>query len=276
MPVVISQALLLNPPVDVHLNTPVFGWRNLAEGATVTATTEDGDHPATNLANPSTALRWLASPGSPVADEFLTVTFGTPQEVDYLGIAVHNFGTGQFPLSVEVDAGGSPQWEEVIEEHIPANDDPLLYRFTPQTIIAIRLRIQPSELAAIPFAAVLHTGKLLVMPRGTHTDHVPINLAIKTNVMTGRSETGNFLGRVVLSESTDTSIAFRQLGATWYRSEMQPFIAAAKSDPFFFAWKPQEFARDVGYCWLTGDPEPTRHFDTGTMAVTLQMGGVAI
>jgi hypothetical protein len=275
--IILSQAFLLSPGV-VPLNTPVFGWANMA--TTVTATTEAAGFPASNLTNPSTALRWVADPGSPVADEYLTVDLSGTDDVDYVAVAVHNFGTGQNTLSVEyLDTSVSPDaWEELVEEHILANHDPVLFRFTPDTYQAIRLRIQPSPLLVptIPFAAVMHVGKLLVMPRGTHTDHTPINLNIQTNVMNGRSETGNFLGRVVLSEGRSTSIPFQRLDQSWYRTYMHPFIIAAKADPFFFAWKPQEFQRDVGYCWLTNDPQPSRHFDTGTMALTLNMGGVAV
>jgi hypothetical protein len=57
---------------------------------------------------------------------------------------------------------------------------------------------------------------------------------------------------------------------------MKPFVATAKNDPFFFAWKPQEFPTDVGYCWLTNDPQPSVDFNTKRMGITLQMGGVAV
>jgi hypothetical protein len=280
--IVISQSLVLNPGA-VPLNTPIFGWENLAAEGTIEATSEDTDFPAFNLTNPSTALRWkadaAASPGFDSTDQYLTVTFPTAIDLDYLAIAVHNLGTWQNTVSVEgFDDASSPSWTELVEERILANDDPVLFRFTPQPLAGVRLRIEPSPLddPDVPFLAVMHVGKLLVMPRGTHQDHTPINLNIASNVMTGKSENGNFLGRVVLSEQRSTSIAFQRLNANWYRTYMQPFIAAAKADPFFFAWKPQEFPNDVGYCWLTNDPQPTRHFDTGTMALTLNMGGVAI
>lgn len=282
MSIILSQALVLNPQ-DVQLNTPVFGWLNLATAGNVAATSEDADFPASNLANPSTALRWkadaLASPGPDSTDQYITVTFETAQDLDYLAIAVHNLGTWQNTVSVEgFDDVSSPSWTELVEEHILATDEPALFRFTPQPLAGIRLRIQPSPLQAteVPFIAVLFAGKLLVMPRGTHTDHGPINLNITSNVMNGKSETGNFLGRVVLNEGRSTSIGFQRLNNNWYRTYMQPFVAAAKQDPFFFAWKPNEFKRDVGYCWLTNDPQPMHHFDTGTMAVSLNMGGVAV
>jgi hypothetical protein len=276
MPIILSRALVLTPQT-ILLNTPVFGWLNAA--ASITATTEADGFPASNLRNPSTALKWVAdAPGSPPADEYLTVTLDGVAEVDYLAVAVHDFGTGQNTLSVEaLDTSTSPDtWDEIVEEHILANDDPVLFRFMPAVYSQLRLRIQPSPLGTTPLAAVLYAGKLLVVPRGTHQDHAPINLNIQSTVMTGKSETGNFLGRVVLSEGRSTSIAFQRLNATWYRTYMQPFVAAAKADPFFFAWKPQESTRDVGYCWLTNDPQPSLHFDTGTLGLTLNMGGVAI
>lgn len=281
MTIIISQALVLNPQT-VPLNTPVFGWNNRI--TSVAASNENPSYPASNLINPSTALRWQVdgtiSPSPSNTDVYLTVDTSLFGDVDYLAIAVHNLGTGQNSVSVEyLDTTLSPEtWTELITQHILANNDPVLFRFTSTTYHSLRLRIQPSPLAVqtTPFIAVMHIGKLLVMPRGTHTDHTPINLGIQSNVMTGRSETGNFLGRVILSEQRATSIAFQRLTSDWYRTYMQPFIVAAKAHPFFFAWKPQEFPADVGYCWLASDTQPSRHFDTGTMAITLQMGGVAI
>jgi hypothetical protein len=280
--IVISQALSLSPTSE-SLATPIFGWDNIVTASTIAATSEDADHPATNLANPSTALRWVAeeegSPlGPPAADQYLTVTISQVDDVDYLAVAVHNFGTGQNTVSVEGSTGGSPEWFELVEESIPANDDPIIFRFTPQSLTGIRLRIQTSAATTptTPYAAVLYVGKLLVCERGTSVDHIPINLGRTSNVMTGKSATGNYLGRIVLSEARATTFALKMLRASWYRANMDAFVTASKEDPFFFAWKPQELPGDVGFCAMTNDPQPTRHFDTGTFAISFQMGGVAV
>jgi hypothetical protein len=94
--------------------------------------------------------------------------------------------------------------------------------------------------------------------------------------MNGMSETGNFLGRIVLSGARQTSFALKQIRQTWYRANMEPFLEAATGHPFFFAWKPTEFPGDVGYVTMSNDPQPSREFDTGRMALTLQMNGVAV
>jgi hypothetical protein len=277
-----SQALVLSP-ADESLATPVFGWDSIATAGVITATSEADGFPASNLGNPSTAQRWKAeqegSPlGPPAADQYLTVTISQVEDVDYLAIAAHNLGTGLNTVSVEGSTGGSPEWFELVEESIQANDDPIIFRFTPQSLTGIRLRIQPSGATAptTPQVAVLYVGKLLVLERGTHADHNPINLARTTKVMNGKSETGQFLGRVVLNESRSTTFALKLLRDTWYRTNMDPFIREARETPFFFAWRPQAKPRDVGYCWLTGDPQPSQHFETGRMAVSLAMGGISV
>jgi hypothetical protein len=173
-------------------------------------------------------------------------------------------------------------WAELVGEYEPTDDAPLLFRWSPQSLAAVRLKIaeggSPAAFAATPRAAVLYAGALLVMPRGLSGDtHAPIALQRTRRMLTNRSETGQFIGRYVLSQSRSTGYQFQFLDEDFYRSEMDPFLDAASAEtPFFAAWKPQEEPADVGYCWLTSDPEPTRHRPTGTMAVTLQVGGFAI
>jgi len=280
--IVTSQALVLSP-VGESLVTPIIGYENIVTATAITATSEDADHPASNLATPSTALRWVAeqegSPlGPPAADQYLTLTIDQVDDVDYLAVAVHNLGSGQNTVSVEGSSGGSPEWFELVQESIQPNDDPIVFRFTPQSLTGIRLRIQPSQATTptTPYVAVMYVGKLLVLERGTHAEHIPINLGRKTRVMSGMSETGNFLGRVVLSKSRATSFSLKLLRATWYRANFDPFVVAATELPFFFAWKPTEFPSDVGYCVLTNDLQPTRDFATGRFSITIQMSGVAI
>lgn len=278
--IVLSDTLALTPAPSNPLGTPIFGWRSIAES--IDATSAADGFPASNLSNPSTALRWRAaeegSPSAPpAADQYLTATIATPDEVDYLAIAVHNLGSGQHAVSVEGSVGGSPEWFELVSERLLANDDPVIFRFTPQ-VTGARLRIQPSALVVptVPFVAVLHVGKLLVLERGTHTDHIPISLARQTQVMNGMSETGNYLGRVVLSESRATTFALQHLRTEWYEQYMDPFLRAAREVPFFFAWRPQERPKEMGYCWLTGDAHPTDQFGIGTKAISLQLSGVAV
>ena len=115
MSIILSQAFVLSTPEDVELNTPIFGWENQATTSTITATSEAAGSPASNLVNPSTALRWVADDAS--NDQYLTALITSLDDVDYLAIAVHNLGTLQSVVSVEGNNGGSPDWFELVEEH---------------------------------------------------------------------------------------------------------------------------------------------------------------
>jgi hypothetical protein len=272
--IVISNSLALSPTADNPLNTPVFGWDSLVTTGTVSATSEASGFPATNVANTSTALRWQAETGSPPAEQYLTVTISEIDPIDYLAVAVHNFGSDNIPVSVEGSTGGSPEWFVLTAPQMLANDEPVIFRFTPQSLSGIRLRMQPGD--ADPFVAVLYAGKLLVCERGTHQDYVPINLARDTNAPIGISESGHFLGRVVITEGRSSPFALKMLRATWYRENMDPMVRVLRSTPVFFAWKPQEFPNDVGFVFVTNDPKPSRHFDTGRMAIEFNMTGVAV
>jgi hypothetical protein len=272
--IVISNSLSLSPTAGNPLNTPVFGWQSLVTVSNVSATSELAAFPATNVANTSTALRWQADPGSPAADQHLTVTIAQVDPIDFLAVAVHNFGSDSIPVSVEGSTGGSPEWFELVAPRMLANDDPVIFRFTPQSLSGIRLRMQPGD--ADPTAAVMYVGKLLVSPRGTHQDHTPINLAKSVTAPIGISESGHFLGRIIISESRATTFALKQLTDSFYRNSMQPMVDAMKDTPVFFAWKPTEFPDDVGFVFVTNDPQPSRSFDTRTMAVEFQMMGVAL
>jgi hypothetical protein len=276
--ILISQSLVLTPAAaGAPLNTPIFGWRNVAES--VQATSEADGAPASLVLNPSTALRWRPEPGSPPQDNYLTFFLTSDAPVDYVAIAGHNLSSAETPVSIEAatEMAGSPpgwDWTELVGDAVLPNDSAALFRFPPQSLAAVRVRLQPG--VELPFIAVVYVGKLLVLDRGTHGDVTPINMGRTTRVTNARSEAGHFLGRIVLSESLETAFDLALLRADWYRSEMDPFVVAAKVMPFFFAWKPAELPGDVGYCWMTNDPQPVISFETGRISISLHMGAASI
>lgn len=281
MSIVISENMVLAPATN-PLNTPIFGWQNL--GLAVAATSEADGYPATNVTNPLTHLRWKAAgDGSPeeppAADQYLTFAIGIEDELDYIAIAGHNLASGQIPVSIEIATAleGSPaelNWTAVISPMILPNDGPAIFRFTPQSIMGIRIRMQQGS--AIPYVAVAYVGKLLVAERGTHSDHAPLNLGPDVEVMDGKAERGHFLGRIVLRESSSGAFDLKLLRPDWYRATMAPFIIGARTDPFFFAWKPQDHPGDVVFATLANSPKPVVNFDTGRFAIGLQLNGISV
>jgi hypothetical protein len=278
MAVVISGSLVLSDSASgggiINANNPLIGYDNLVTSSNVTATTEDADYPASNVANPSTALRWQGAGGSPSEDDYLTFALDTAELVDYLAVARHNFYSAQIAVSVEVlDADASPDtWDEIVSPVIPPSDGPLLFRFTPQAITSIRIRMQPGS--AAPRAAVVYSGVLLVLQRRIYVGHTPVNYSDQLSVANHRSISGDFLGRIVLGRKTSTQIALQNLTPAWYRTYLEPFRAAAQEIPFFFAWRPSAYPYEVGFVWTTDDPRPENQLPNGMMSFSMDVEGV--
>jgi hypothetical protein len=275
--IIIANSLVLSDQ-DEPLDTPLIGWHTLVTASNVSADTENASFPVENLANPSTILKWAAGDDS---EQYLTIATALSDDIDYVAIARHNLGTAQVMLSVEgyTELAGSPlapDWQELISETILANDDPAIFRFEVGQFLGIRLRFQQTTSPGTPVSiAVLNVGKLLVMERGVDiVEFTPFPFGRTTEVITGRSEAGDFLGRIVTGSTLESSAQFSHLTPYWFRTDMQPFLEASPTTPFFYAWSPDDYPTEVGFAWLTGDAKPQLNPNTGRFGLTLQMAGI--
>lgn len=272
---VIESGLTAHVPAD----TAIVGWHNLVTTTNVDTTTEADGYPASNLANPATHLLWVG--GTNTGDELITITLSTTELIDYVAVAKHNWGTESFLVSVEISSNDSPSdFITVISPQTVASDLPIIFRFEPQAVGSIRIRLAVTTgTVDVPQAAVVYVGSLLDLTRGVRVDqeHVPVTYGRRTTVINGMSESGNFLGRLVLGEHRYTKAEFFGFEKTFYDSDIDPFLAAAQERPFFFAYAPTEYPAEVGYVWLVNNAEPEIRPDTSVRAValTLEMRGIA-
>ena len=276
--IVISRNLVVSPTeAALPPGTPWIGWQNIVTATNVSSVTSaDAQHPISLVANPFTHLQWIS--GVNTGDEYITIgplTLTDP--IDYVGVARHNFGTTRSIISIEgiPDPGASPQWVELVQGQILPNDSPVIFRFTPQILTGVRLRIQPGA-SNVHRAAVVYVGKLLLMERGVKidVDHVPLPYGRKAKIATGFSESGNYMGRIVTQESRESKANFAHITPTWYRAKLDPFIAASKQQPFFWAWNPSEYPLETGYCWMVNEPVPATSPVTRRVSIDLEMRGV--
>lgn len=267
--IVISSAIVLAGVADaLSLDHPVIGWRNVVTPSTIIADTEEANYPASNLANPATHLEWR---GEDTTEQYLTITTNEVDPIDYVGIAKHNFGTAEIAVSVEGFISGV--WTEIVEETMPADDVHYVGRFAAQSLLQIRIRLQSGS--EIPRAAVVYVGKALVLERRLYVGHTPMPDGIKSSVANGRSESGNHLGRIVLGEWRETSIPLSLISPEWFRTYMRPFLTEGRNLPFFFAWRPGTYPREVGYGVLTDDPMPVPTGPHNLIAFDMKVSGVA-
>lgn len=271
--VLASSTILVGDESGLTLDHPVIGWSTALNSGNVIATSSDANHPVSNLANPATHLTWRASGDSPAPTyQYITVT-GYNDDFDYAAIARHNLGTLQIPISIGYMDNSSPQvYVPIINDTILADDGPALFRFTAQSLNNLTIRLQAGSLAAE--IAVAYCGKLLVLPRKVYQGFAPITYARVAKVTNGRSEAGNFLGRIVLQEFAKNTMPLSLIDPTYFRDHIASFLIDSKENPFFIAWRPQTYPNEVGYCHMTNDPLPTNEAPHGLIAMQFEMTGV--
>lgn len=266
MPVVISHGLVLAALVEGGPNAPLIGWHNLVTASGIVADEEDANYPATNLGNPSTALRWEAET---TADQYINFSVSSLESIDYVGIARHNLGTGQTTVSVEA-LNEDEEWYEIADEMIPAGDQPIVLHFEAIQTSEIRIKLQP--VALIPRIAVVYIGKLLRLQRGLQPGLVPLTWAASDDIIDAQSEAGDYLGAMVMRQSLATSVSVQWLDYSWWNENMPGFIAHARQrKPFFFAWLPASYPNEVGYAWTQSDIRPEAHNVLQGVAVHFDM-----
>jgi len=266
--IVISSALVLADAADgLSLDHPVIGWHNIVTATNIVAGTSDANYPASNLANPATHLEWR---GANTTQQYLTITTGYADPIDYVAVAKHNFASAAITVSIEGFISGV--WTEIVGEVMLPDDGPALFRFTAQILSQVRIRLQSGS--DIPRAAVVYAGKLLVVERKIYVGHTPLPHARKASIVNNRSETGNFLGRIVLGAWRESTVPLSLITPAWYRSTMDPFLAVAKNTPFFFGWRPETYPLEVGYGFLMDEPMPTPTGPSNLIAFDLKVGGV--
>lgn len=250
-----------------NANSPLIGYDNKVTASNIAATDSATGYPVTNLGNTSTAEEWRANS---TGVKYLTCTSDT-ETVDYVGIAKHNFGSAGIAVSVETYDGST--WTEVCEAVFLPDDAPVIFRFDEDSPEAVRLKMATGSEA--PRCAIMYVGKLMKLQRNLYVGHTPINLNAQPNVITGMSEEANFLGRVTTGRSASGGISLQNLTPGWYRTYMVPFLRAAETKPFFFAWRPQGYPREVGFTWISGAmPTPKNQRGNGMMQVDMNLRGI--
>lgn len=272
MSVVISSSFVLTQSDEFPITEdhPIIGWHNIVTPVNISGDTEEAGYPASNLANPATHLEWRAEDDS---EQYLTVTTGYVDGIDYVAIAKHNLSSAEIPVSVGYfDTSSPPVWIELVEEVMLSDDGPVIFRFTLQSRDVVKIKFGTGSAPAR--AAVVYVGTLLTLERKIYVGHTPMPHGRKNEVLNGMSETGNFLGRIVLGSWRESTIPLSLISPEWYREYMDPFLAVAVSTPFFFAWRPQAYPLEAGFSYLIEDPMPTPQGPSNRIAFDLKVRGV--
>lgn len=270
---VLSSALVLTPAAAARpAGTPRILWDNVVTFGGIAADSEATGYPASNMANAATNQEWRAAAAGDVE---ITITISVTANQSAVGIARHNFGSAGIAAEIgyydETDT-----WVNLVGPQMPANDEPLLFMFTEQSLAEIVIRLAEGSEAAR--AAVVYAGLMLIMERGVDvdSDYLVPRFARKSEYSAPLSERGDYLGRWVTSQYIDgVQHTYSHLTADFFRDEMLPFIQAAQDDvPFFYAMRGDDgVTYDVSYLTLD-DAETPKSPVTKRYKAVLKLSGI--
>lgn len=261
----------------ITLNNPRIGWHNLAVFGTLSADSEQDAYPASNMANPATYLMWRAAAN---VEQSVLVSLPEAEQIDYVGVYGHNWGSKNTTVHLEYSTNGGASWVAAAPPTIPDADDRVFFREFDAIVAAdFRLRLVPSgELYDDPPEAVLlYVGRVLTVPRRIYVGHGPVNLNRSARTSTGLSESGQFLGRVLLSITNEAEFAIQNLEADWVYDEFDPFARSCIDRPFFLAWRPAAYPQGTALAWFQGSlPQPSNAKENGLMTVGFKVQGLIL
>jgi hypothetical protein len=273
MGLVVTQNPILTTGGEIGLTPdhPIIGWHNIVTPTNISAQFTSPGFPASNMGNPATHLTWKSSTTTPPDYQAVQITTGTVEPLDYVAFARHNLASAAASVSIGYfDA--SILFHQLCPETILADDGPALFRFPAQSLTNIAIMIIHPVIA--PQISVVYAGKLLVLPRKIYQGLAPINYARVAKVTNGRSEAGQFLGRIVMQEFVKNTIPLSLIDPLYFRNYIADFLVFSKANPFFFAWRPQTYPQEIGYCHMTNDPLPLNEAPHGLVAMQMEMTGV--
>ena len=267
MAIYYSDNYLDNPPSGSQpIRLPRIGPHTYTRGLTassVTASSEEGDRPADAPLRPDTFERWRPSSSEATWE----VDLGASKRVDYVAIAAHTTGSSGASITIE-HSPDATTWATVISV-TPSDDAAIICQFVEVSDRYWRLVLSDGR----PEIGVVYIGQILEMQRPYYGGQTPTTLARTTTIRTSRSRSGQFLGQDFRRRGFSPSASFSNLEADWVRDNFVPFMDDARIYPYFFAWRPSTFPKEVVYAWTGDDITPQNSGTRDLMSVSWDMVG---
>jgi hypothetical protein len=266
----ISNNLYLSDQQSL-LGNPIIGYQSILTIDNVSADSDPEETPVINLVNEQTNQFWES--GS-TDEQYIYFENTGLDQIDYIGIVRHNFGTGQVVYQLQATTADSPEvWIDITQDNLPGDDNAIFHFFDEVDYARLRLRMLPTDTA--PMIAHIKLGLALTLPQSIYVGHRPVTLSRKTDVVNLTSENGQFLGRIVKRQYLKTSFDMTHILPDFYRESVDPFVEHSTTGAFFFAWRPVQYPREVGFGWADVDISPENQMSNGMMQFGVSMTAIA-
>jgi hypothetical protein len=265
--IVTSNALFLSQTIAQPLAHARIGYQTYTRDAvTVTVSSETAAGPKDAPLRPDTVEFWEPA-AMPATWE---IDFGALRDIDYIGIAGHTIGASGAAIAAETSQDGTT-WTAFAGDIAPGDDTAIMLLDELRSVRYVRLTLTGTT---VPRLAVIYIGEALAMPRMIYGGHTPITLSRETVLHQSLSRGGQFLGQGFRRHGVTGSIAFQNLPASFVRQDFDLFTKSARRFPYFVAWRPSTFPKEVAYVWTDEDIRPSNMGKRDFMQVSWNMKGL--
>lgn len=268
--IIISSDIVLSEVAAEDPNAGQICYQSYLNRGSVSSDEAQLNYPITNLATPATHLLWK---GETADEQHITINAGLNIGADYVAFANHNFGSKGIAYQVQ-GSDDESTWEDIGDLVIPNDDSPHIQIFPLTVFNVYRIKLTPSG-DTPPQAAIVYIGKKLAMQRRSYVGVTPLTMGLNTQLSNNVSERGHFLGRIVKCEFIEASFSWENLKPAWYRQYFDPFVRFARTQPFFYAWRPVDYPLEVGFVWTNGRITPKNQRPNGMMEVEMKVQGIS-
>jgi hypothetical protein len=261
------MALTITSPVvgqDFSQDACRFLFDNLFDTATtVVASSEDPDFPVENVSD------WLLTDFfAPAATGtyHITLTMPTTTNADCMAFFRQDLHLNAGSIVLQYWDGAA--WQDATSTILPANDKPQIFYFDTISASMWRFEIDSTVIASI---GALFVGEHMALEVGVWKGFTPPIFARNNNMITSMSQSGQFIGRSIVSNAGSLSLTaeFQSLG--FMRDEWLPFIKHAELKPFFFTWNDDNFPLEDSFAWLDQTNTSASNQTFNRMSATIKM-----
>lgn len=185
-----------------------------------------------------------------------TLETAADAEVDTLFIAAHNLSGRTVTVETSATTGGGFTTRATVT---PTDNSVIAVMFNtgtgaPHVIRRVRITVSGSGTDAA--VGIIRWGKALQMTRPVFGGVRPIGLARAVETRQAISETGQWLGRMILRQAAPSEMNWEHLDDAWYKANFHPFALSLPQMPFGLIQNPARMPESVGWCWTDGAPVP--------------------
>ena len=250
---------------EYDLNHPRIGWRRMS--GTITASSSADGFNGANAGTPRTDTAWRPT-GSPT--HIWSLTPASAQVISYAGIAVHDLGTQNATVALQINTGAG--FATVAgTSFAPVDDEPILYLIDPVSVTAARIVITATD--APPTIGVIAIGEVTEWPRKAVWTGTPITEGDDISFADNQSDTGNWLGRTKKANGLEFGMQVNNLTETWRQTEFKEFKAHANGETatFFVAPRPGSYPDELAYAWVTDLARMSREIPNKNVSGTVNL-----